>query len=244
MSPKYDVLNQLELETDPVEDKVREVADHVILNKVSPKDPGDPLTEEMLHLAQTTFLANTGRVPRLVVFCGVEEENGSSAVCAGAGRAIALLGAKSVCLVDANTRDSRLSRIFGVGSSLPYPGKPLSPREQCVLIHHNLFLAATDMLFDSRGALLSAPDLKQRLKQLQDCFDYVLVDAPANSVCGDAVALGQIADAAILIIEADKTRRLTARRTKETLEAAGVRLLGTVLRNQSPSLPKSLLKRR
>jgi succinoglycan biosynthesis transport protein ExoP len=244
MSAKYDVLNQLELETDPVEDKVRGVADHVILDKVSPRDPGDPLTEEMLHLAQTTFLSNTGRVPRLVVFCGVEEENGSSSVCAGAGRAIALLGSKSVCLVDANTRDSRLSRVFGVSSSIPFPGKSLSPREQCILIHHNLFLAATDMLFDSRGALLSAPELKQRLKQLQDCFDYVLVDAPANSVCGDAIALGQIADAAILIIEADKTRRLTARRAKETLEAAGVRLLGTVLRNQSPSLPKRLLKRR
>jgi polysaccharide biosynthesis transport protein len=244
MSAKYDILNQLELETGPVEDKVRGVADHVILDKVSPRDPGDPLTEEMLHLAQTTFLSNTGRVPRLVVFCGVEEENGSSSVCAGAGRAIALLGAKSVCLVDANTRDSRLSRVFGVSSSIPFPGKSLSPREQCVLIHHNLFLAATDMLFDSRGVLLPAPELKQRLKQLQDCFDYVLVDAPANSVCGDAIALGQIADAAILIIEADKTHRLTARRTKETLEAAGVRLLGTVLRNQSPSLPKSLLKRR
>jgi len=244
MSPKYDVLNQLELETDPVEDEMRGGADRVILDKVSPKDPGDPLTEEMLHLAQTSFLSNTGRVPRLVVFCGVDEENGSGSVCAGAGRAIALLGSKSVCLVDANIRASRLSRMFGVDSSIEFPGKPLSPREQCLLVHHNLFLAGTDMLFDGRGALLSAPDLKQRLKQLQDCFDYVLIDAPAGSVCGDAIALGQIADAAILVIEADKTRRLTARRAKETLEAAGVRLLGTVLRNQSPSLPKRLLKRR
>ena len=116
-------------------------------------------------------------------------------------------------------------------------------REQCLLIQHNLFLAGTDMLFDSRGALLSPSDLKQRLKQLQDCFDYVLIDAPASSVCGDAIALGQIADAAILIIEANKTRRLIARRAKETLEASGVRLLGTVLRNQSFPVPKSLLKR-
>jgi polysaccharide biosynthesis transport protein len=243
MSPKYDVLNQLELEPNPTEDTVRGVADRVILNKVSPKDPGDPLTEEMLHLAQSSFLSNTGRAPRLVVFCGVEEENGSGSVCAGVGRAIALLGAKSVCLVDANMRTSRLSRVFGVDSSIPFPGKSVSPREQCLLLHHNLFLAGTDMLFDGRGALLSVPDLKQRLKQLQDCFDYVLIDAPASSVCGDAIALGQIADAAILVIEADKTRRLTARRAKETLEASGVRLLGTVLRNQSFPIPKSWLKR-
>jgi succinoglycan biosynthesis transport protein ExoP len=243
MSPKYDIFNQLELETEPAEDKVRGVADHVILNTVSPKDPGDPLADEMLHLAQSTFLSNTGRVPRLVVFCGVEEDNGSGSVCAGVGRAIALLGAKSVCLVDANTRTSRLSQLFGMDASIPFPGKPLSPREQCLLIQHNLFLAGTDMLFDGRGVLLSGPDLKLRLKQLQDCFDYVLIDAPASSVSGDAVVLGQVADAAILVIEANKTRRLTARRAKETLEASGVRLLGTVLRNQSFPVPKSLLKR-
>jgi len=242
MSTKYDIFNQLELETDPVEEKVRGAADHVILNKVSPKDPGDPLTEEMLHLAQTSFLSNTGRVPRLVVFCGVEEENGSGSVCVGAARAIALLGDKSVCVVDGNVRTSHLSHVFGVDSAIPFPGKPASFREQCLLIARNLYFATTDMLFDSRGALLPIPDLKLRLKQLQDTFDYVLIDAPGSSVCGDATALGQLTDAVILVIEANRTRRMTARRAKETLEAAGVRLLGTVLRNQSSPLPGRLLK--
>jgi Mrp family chromosome partitioning ATPase len=242
MSFKFDLLKQLELETEPTEDRTGGIADHVILNKVSSKDPGEPLGDEMLHLAQTTFLSNTGRVPRLVVFCGVEEENGSGSVCVGAARAIALLGAKSVCLVDANVRTSPLSHLFSVDSAIPFPGKPASLREQCLLIAHNLYFASTDMLFDSRGALLPIPDLKLRLKQLQDTFDYVLIDAPGSSVCGDATALGQLTDAVILVIEANRTRRMTARRAKETLEAAGVRLLGTVLRNQSSPLPERLLK--
>jgi Mrp family chromosome partitioning ATPase len=242
MSFKFDLLKQLELETEPTEDRTGGIADHVILNKVSSKDPGEPLGDEMLHLAQTTFLSNTGRVPRLVVFCGVEEENGSGSVCVGAARAIALLGAKSVCLVDANVRTSPLSHLFSVDSAIPFPGKPASFREQCLLIAHNLYFASTDMLFDSRGALLPIPDLKLRLKQLQDTFDYVLIDAPGSSVCGDATALGQLTDAVILVIEANRTRRMTARRAKETLEAAGVRLLGTVLRNQSSPLPERLLK--
>jgi Mrp family chromosome partitioning ATPase len=89
---------------------------------------------------------------------------------------------------------------------------------------------------------LPIPDLKLRLKQLQDTFDYVLIDAPGSSVSGDATALGQLTDAVILVIEANRTRRMTARRAKETLEAAGVRLLGTVLRNQSSPLPGRLLK--
>jgi Mrp family chromosome partitioning ATPase len=65
----------------------------------------------------------------------------------------------------------------------------------------------------------------------------MLIDAPGTSVCGDAQLLGQFADAAILIIEANCTRRLTARKAKETLDAGGVQVLGTVLHNRSFPIP-------
>jgi Mrp family chromosome partitioning ATPase len=55
--------------------------------------------------------------------------------------------------------------------------------------------------------------------------------------------LGQVADAAILVIEANSTRRLTARNAKETFDAAGVRLLGTVLHNRSFPIPEKLYRR-
>jgi Mrp family chromosome partitioning ATPase len=70
----------------------------------------------------------------------------------------------------------------------------------------------------------------------------MLIDAPGTSVCGDAQLLGQIADAAILVIEANSTRRLTARKAKESLESAGVRLLGTVLCNRLFPIPERLYR--
>jgi Mrp family chromosome partitioning ATPase len=76
-----------------------------------------------------------------------------------------------------------------------------------------------------------------------DEFEYMLIDAPGTSVCGDAQLLGLVADAAILVIEANSTRRLTARKAKETLDAAGVRLLGTILHNRSFPIPEGLYKR-
>jgi succinoglycan biosynthesis transport protein ExoP len=241
MSYKFD-LSQLEIETDETEDHAQQVAEHLIIKKVSPRDPGDPMSEEMLRLAQTTFLSNTASVPRLVVFCGVEEENGSSSVCAGAGRAIAMISAKSVCLIDANVRSSPLSKTFGVNTATGIPGVA-SLHEQCFEIDRNLYLAGTEFLFDKRGVLFLVPELKRRIKQLQDVFEYVLIDAPANSISGDAIVLGQIADAAILVVEANSTRRTAARGSKDTLEAAGVRFLGTILRNQSFPLPKRLSDR-
>ena len=225
------------------DESARTAEDRVISKELSPKDVSDTQGEEMLSLAQTIFLSTTGRTARRIVFCGVDEENGSSSVCASAGRALAAIGAKSVCLVDANVRSPRLSRALGVNAPILTPGRSASLREQCVFIDSSLWLAGTELLVDNRGALLPIVELKHRLKELQDAFEYVLIDAPAAGLSVDAAVLGQIADAAVLVVEANSTRRVAARKAKDTLEAAGVRLLGSVLRNRSFPLPKGLYKK-
>jgi Mrp family chromosome partitioning ATPase len=85
--------------------------------------------------------------------------------------------------------------------------------------------------------------MKERLALLHAAFDYLLIDTPGTSIRGDAQVLGRVADAAILVIEANSTRRLTARKAKDDLEAAGVHLLGTILHNRSFPIPGSLYKR-
>jgi Mrp family chromosome partitioning ATPase len=244
MSRNFQLLKQLEIEADMTERHERALSDRDLPEKSPQKYGGEPPSEEILRLAQTVFLANTGRAPRQVVFCGVDEENGSSAVCASTGRAVALIGNKPVCLVDGNVRSPHLARALNFETPVPFPSRSAPIREQCTLIAQNLWLAAPELLVDDRGALLPAAELKQLLKHLRDTFEYVLIDAPAAGLSGDAAVLGLIADAAILVVEANSTRRLTARRTKDTLEALGVRLLGTVLRNRSFPLPKRIFKGR
>jgi Mrp family chromosome partitioning ATPase len=140
-------------------------------------------------------------------------------------------------------RSPRLSGFFGVDTTIPVSSKSASVREQCVQIDGNLWLAGTDLLADDRGVLLSVDELRHLFAQLCEVFEYVLIDAPGTSVCGDAAILGQVADAAVLVIEANSTRRLSARNAKEVLDASGVRLLGTVLHNRSFPIPEGLYKR-
>ena len=44
-------------------------------------------------------------------------------------------------------------------------------------------------MIDSRGALLPVADLKHRLQELQEAFEYVLIDAPAAGILPDAAIL-------------------------------------------------------
>ncbi len=115
----------------------------------------------------------------------------------------------------------------------------LTRRSKC----HGFWLAGPNILADNSRVLLPPVQLKERLAQLRNEFEYMLIDAPGTSVCGDAQLLGQVADAAILVIEVNCTRRLTARKAKEALDAAVVRLLRTVLHNRSFPIPGGLYKR-
>jgi Mrp family chromosome partitioning ATPase len=81
------------------------------------------------------------------------------------------------------------------------------------------------------------------MAELREKFDYVLIDAPPISSYVDAVLLGQIADGVILVVEANSTRRETARMVKETFEGANVKLLGAILNNRTFPIPEALYRK-
>jgi Mrp family chromosome partitioning ATPase len=240
VSRNFELLTQIESEVGATDHRNPAAAYRAAMKAVAPSDAGDVGREQMLRLVQSIFLSTSGSAPRQVVFCGVDSENGSSSVCARAGRTLAANSSGSVCLVDANVRSPRLSGIFGVDTTIPFTGESACVRKQCVQVGGNLWLAGTDLLTDDRGALLPMDELKHLLAQLCGEFRHVLIDAPGTTVCGDAQLLSQVADAAILVIEANITRRLTARRAKKSLDAAGVQVLGTVLHNRSFPIPETL----
>lgn len=246
MSRNFELMTQLELEANVTNRPSPDAAGRTAVMDVVPilsSYAGNASGEEMLRLIQRIFLSANGNAPRQVVLCGVNGKNSSSSVCAMAGRTLAANSSRPVCVVDANVRSPRLSAMFGVESKNPFSGPSAPLRDQCVKVGGNLWLAGPNILADNSRVLLPPDQLKERLAQLRETFEYMLIDAPGTSVCGDAQLLSQVADAAILVIEANSTRRLTARKAKESLDAAGVRVLGAVLHNRSFPIPERLYKR-
>jgi receptor protein-tyrosine kinase len=246
MSRNYELMTQLEIEVETRDNRPTAASDRAPAVAVVPILSGhasDAGGEEMLRLIQRIFLSASGNAPRQVVLCGVDDENSSSSVCAKAGRTLAANSSRPVCLVDANVRSPRLSNLFGIEGKNPFSGPSAPLREQCVKVGGNLWMAGPNILADNSRVLLPPVQLKERLAELRDQFEYMLIDAPGTRVCGDAQLLGLVADAVILVIEANNTRRLTARKAKESLDAAGLRLLGTVLYNRSFPIPEKLYKR-
>ena len=242
MSRNFDLLAEIERERVPASENgrahvaaVRPIATE---NFSTGEDSAENL--EMFRLVTTIFLSGQEDSPKQVVFASVDGEGSSSSICADAARVLSGRTLKPVCVVDANVRHAPLSHIFGTAKTTSISARPL--REQCAQIGPNLWLAGTDFMSDARGELLPIEDLKNRLAQLGDVFEYLLIDAPGVRVSKDAELLALAADAAVLVVEADKTRRTSAAKAKESLEGAGIRLLGTVLNNRAFPIPEKLYK--
>lgn len=210
---------------------------------VSLPDPDGFAREEILRLVQGLFLATNGNGQssrRQVVFCGIDEADGSHSLCAGVARRLAEEIPSQVCFVDANLRGpARSSELF------PPDALPLAEGRTT----HKLMRRITDNLWfasrDSAAKNGSPPTLEQvgaLVKDLRDEFAYVVISAPPAGLYGDAALLGKAADGVVLVLEANSTRRVAARKAKQTLEAANVQVLGTVLNNRTFPIPESIYR--
>lgn len=243
MSRNFELLSQIESDCRGSDSRTVDMVSHTSSKVPFPNHVSDAFGDEMVKLVQRIFLSTNGGAPRSVVFCGIDGENGSGSVCTQAGRALASYSSLSVCLVDANIRSPRISKVLSADASATVFAPPDSPSKHCEQISGNLWLARRDLLVDALGSLLPVEDLKRRLSDLRAVFDYVLINAPGTSVSGDPTILGQAADATVLVVEANSTRRLSARKAKEAFDAVGIRLLGTVLHNRSFPIPDGLYKK-
>src|SRR5205085_12614766 len=84
--------------------------------------------------------------------------------------------------------------------------------------------------------LLYSTRMADLLDRVRSDFDITIIDTPPMSYLSDARVLGQLADAAILVIRAGRTTRDEVRAAKERLVDDGIRVLGTILNGWEPKV--------
>jgi len=215
---------------------------------IASRDPIAVIDSEIARLVQQVFLAHDGNRPTTAVtFCGVKQGDGCSWVSARASEALSDCVAGRVCIVDADFRFPSLHEHFRMenGAGLAEAIKNSTPIESFVRAawnRHLWFVSAGTIGCDASG-VPNAGRLGARLSELRAAFDYVLIDAPPFSSCGDGALLGQMTDGVVLVVGCNSTRRETARAAKRELETAGAPILGTVLNKRTYPIPEALYRR-
>jgi protein-tyrosine kinase len=201
--------------------------------------------DEVLRLIQRLFLTrdHTGdHARRQVVFCGIDNSEGSHLLCARIARILAKQVRSQVCVVDANVygpSSNSLAELLPLDDLPTEDGGPTAGISRRV--SDNLWLASCDPACGG-GPTPTLADVQTWISELPPECAHVVISAPPIGLYADAASLGKAADGVVLILEANATRWRTALKAKQALEDADVKVLGTVLNNRTFPIPEKLYR--
>jgi protein-tyrosine kinase len=241
LSKNFELLQRAQLEQE-LTARVRPVEDDVIVRTPSEK----PADEESIRLIQRVFLVPGPDAPRVVVFTSVDPGDGCTTICARVAETLAgEMGASGTfCVVDGNLRAPGLHRYFGLENRVGLAEAATQPGPVHGFVQQvgngRLWVMTAGAPTVNIHSLLTSEGLAARIAELRSEFDYVLIDSPAVNLFADPVALAKRADGAILVLQSNATRREAARRAKEIIEGAKIRLLGAVLNKRRFPVPAGI----
>lgn len=202
----------------------------------------DFATQQIRRLVRQLFLEGPTKPPIQIVFTGVDKDTDVAGLCTQIAQALSAQVDSSVVLVEAglsvrcSVEDLRNDVETATGKV-----RLGTFRSSSRQISGNLWFVRQDEFWENGQASVLA--MQGRLKDLRNTFDYSIISAPAAGSFGEAVILGQLCDGAVLVLEANFTRRLAANRVKEALQQAKVNLMGTILSGRTFPIPEFLYRR-
>lgn len=195
------------------------------------------------------FRAVRGRMGdqrRMVGIVGCQAGRFGSDVATNLAIQAAKARSEPVLLIDANARGRRVARRFHLNGSPGLRELLAGQTDAASCIHHPGIANLSVMTAGSRnGAPRPSGDGGgvAQLNGLKSQYGLIVVDLPSVRDPDVAAPAAEWVDEVILVIKAEHTRIQAARRTKNQLERAGVRLLGVVLEDRREYIPKWLYRR-
>jgi hypothetical protein len=197
-------------------------------------DPEIFAREQMRRLVRHVFFSSPEKPIRQVVLAGIEPETDLRPICRSVGEELARETAATIALVGSYPQ---IFSVDNLGQEEPAPSQTTAL--PAIRLQNNLWMVPSL----AAGEITSTAQLISRLCDLRRNFEYSIAAGPSAGESHESIALAQMADGVILILSAQHTRRAAARKVKQMLDAARVRILGSILCDRIFPIPESLYRR-
>jgi len=195
--------------------------------------PATSIRDEQIHslVQQLFFQPESGRA-RNVGFTPVEESLQTAALCLDVAKALAEEGSYDVGLIDGGTGSASLQEQLKI---------PPPIRAQVTWpVTARLWLVPHESWWPEADRQPITDQNLERLRELMTEFDFCIVCcAPVSTL---TARIGRNCDGLVLVLTANKTRRLVAAQVKDHLHKTKVPLLGTILEERRFPVPQGLYR--
>jgi len=232
MSANADLLGIHDLAEVPEPERVPLQA--AISRETTAWNPEDFAREQIRGLVRQVFFSS--RIPpvKQVVFSAAEPHTDVASICEKVGWALALETSASIAIVSC----------AGQTLTVNWDHGRISPvKSRSTHVAGNLWRVWGVGSHDGEEEFRSARYWLAGLSALHNEFEYAVIHGPPAGSSSEASLLGRLTDGIVLVLQAHSTRRATARKIKQALEAEEVNVLGTVLSERTFPIPTGLYRR-
>lgn len=184
-------------------------------------------------LVQQLFFRPEPDAVRRAVFAPIEASAQAASICFDVAKALASGDRHDVGLIDASLEGTTLAQQLQISS--PAYAQPI-----CPVLPRLWLVPRQSWIKESESQAVTAADL-DRLRDLLGEFDFsVLHCGPVSWLTAQ---IARVCDGVVLVLTANKTRRLVAAQIKEQLAKARVPILGAVLAERRLPVPEGLYRK-
>jgi capsular exopolysaccharide synthesis family protein len=195
--------------------------------------PKSQFTEAFRSLRTSLLLATAGKPPKFILFTSATPSEGKTTTASNLA-CILSQGDARVVLVDADLRRPNVHHRFGLTGKLGLTTVLAGTSRLDEALQHvpevpNLDILPSGPVPPFPTEMLSSEAMQALLKRLGDAYTYVVIDSPPILSVTDAVILGRVVDAVVLVVRHGKSNRNVMRRARDLLVRSGVPMAGIVL---------------
>ena len=201
---------------------------------IATREPQSIQAESYRSIRTTLLVSSPPGKIKTILFTSPLAREGKSSTVSNMGITLAEAG-KRVVIIDSDLRKPKQARIFGISSgngpglsrylsSHIEPADVVKPTEI-----PNLQLITSGPLPANPIELLTSEKMDTLIAYLKRSFDFVLFDTPPLLAVSDALAMGPMADAIILVARGGLTPIPALKQAKQKLDAHKLKCLGVIL---------------
>jgi succinoglycan biosynthesis transport protein ExoP len=199
---------------------------------IAMREPQSIQAESYRSIRTTLFVSSPpGRI-KTILFTSPLAREGKSSTVSNMGITLAE-ASKRVVIVDSDLRKPKQGRIFNAGGGPGLSQFLSSHMEPAEVVKPtgvpNLQLITSGTLPANPIELLTSEKMDTLVAYLKRSFDFVLFDAPPILAVSDALAMGPMADAIILVARGGQTPIPALKQAKQKLDAHKLKCLGIIL---------------
>jgi polysaccharide biosynthesis transport protein len=195
-------------------------------------DPSSPRAEAFRRLRTNLQFLEIGRAERSFVVTSSIPSEGKSTTAANTAIALAENGL-SVALVDGDLRRPRVADLMGVEGNAGMTDVLIGRMELDDALQpwgrDGLVVLPSGQIPPNPTELLASAAMEAVVRELEQRFDIVIIDAPPLLPVTDAAVLSGITGGALLVAAVNRTTRKQLASASSALQDAGTKAIGSIL---------------